>query len=331
MKGTFKMSKTDKPHLLDPSKAVNWNEIEESIDLDVWNRSTANFWLPEKIALSNDVQGWEALSDAERLLTMRVFTGLTLLDTMQSNTGVVSMIEDSRTLHEESVLAYFAGMEAIHAKSYSSIFSTLSNSRDIAEAFRWSEENEWLQEKAAIVLRHYKGDDPMQKKIISVLLESFMFYSGFWLPFHFSARGKLTNSADIIRLILRDEVLHGYYIGKKFQYSFAELDQERKDELHLYTIEILGELFENEVRYARSLYDDLGWTEQVIPWMKLNANRALTNLGFGAMYPTEECNVSPEILANLDPGANETHDFFSGSGSSYVIGGVEETQDSDWD
>ena len=318
------------PKLLNPNLAVNWNAVEEPIDLDIWNRSTSNFWLPEKIALSNDLGTWQMISDKERLLTMRVFTGLTLLDTMQSNAGVVSMIEDSRTLHEESVLAYFAGMEAIHAKSYSSIFSTLSNSRDIDEAFKWSEENEYLQEKAAIVMRHYKGDNAMQKKIVSVLLESFLFYSGFWLPFHFSARGILTNSADIIRLILRDEVIHGYYIGQKFQYAYNEMSILDQEVLHMYTIEILGELFNNEVLYAGSLYDDLEWTAQVIPWMKLNANRALSNLGFGPMFPKEECNVSPEILANLDPSANETHDFFSGSGSSYVIGATEETTDEDW-
>ena len=316
--------------LLDPARAVNWNDVKEQIDLDVWNRSTANFWLPEKVPVSNDIPSWDAMSAEERLLTMRVFTGLTLLDTMQSNTGVVSMIEDSRTKHEESVLTYFAGMEAIHAKSYSSIFSTLATTKDIDLAFEWSEENYFLQEKAAIVLRHYQGDNPMQKKIISVFLESFLFYSGFWLPFHFSARGKLTNSADIIRLILRDEVLHGYYIGQKFQYAYNELSTDEQEELNIYAIVILGELFNNEVLYAKSLYDDIGWTDEVIPWMKLNANRALHNLGFAPMFPTNECEVSAEILSNLDPSANENHDFFSGSGSSYVIGASEETTDEDW-
>lgn len=316
---------------LNPNRAVNWNRVEEPVDLEVWNRSTANFWLPEKVPVSNDLPSWGTMTDVEKLLVMRVFTGLTLLDTMQSNTGVVSMIDDSRTLHEESVLSYFAGMEAIHAKSYSSIFSTLASTRDIDLAFQWSEENEWLQEKAAIVMRHYKGDNPMQKKIISVLLESFLFYSGFYAPFYFSARGKLTNSADIIRLILRDESVHGYYIGQKFQYNYEDLSQDEKDDLYGYTLTILGELYINEELYAKSLYDPIGKTDDVIPWMKLNANRALNNMGFPPMFPKEECDVSPEILTNLDPGANETHDFFSGSGSSYVIGKQEETTDEDWD
>lgn len=34
-------------------QAVNWNRIQDDKDLEVWNRLTANFWLPEKLPLSN--------------------------------------------------------------------------------------------------------------------------------------------------------------------------------------------------------------------------------------------------------------------------------------
>ena len=44
---------------------------------------TGNFWLPEKVPLSNDVPSWKTLTEEEKQLTMRVFTGLTLLDTIQ--------------------------------------------------------------------------------------------------------------------------------------------------------------------------------------------------------------------------------------------------------
>ena len=45
----------------------------------------------------------------------------------------------------------------------------------------------------------------------------------------------------------------------------------------------------------------------------------------------EACDVNPAILAALSPNADENHDFFSGSGSSYVMGKAEETDDEDWD
>src|SRR5699024_3270355 len=106
------------------------------------------------------------------------------------------------------------------------------------------EENPHLQEKARILTRYYRGDDPLKKKIASVFLESFLFYSGFYLPFYYSSRGKLTNTADIIRLILRDESVHGFYIGYKFQQAFAKQTAERQEELRTYAYEMLMELYE---------------------------------------------------------------------------------------
>lgn len=34
--------------LLSHVNAINWNRIEDEKDLEVWNRLTMNFWLPEK-------------------------------------------------------------------------------------------------------------------------------------------------------------------------------------------------------------------------------------------------------------------------------------------
>lgn len=47
--------------LLTRVKAINWNKIEDDKDLEVWNRLTSNFWLPEKVPLSNDIPSWSTL------------------------------------------------------------------------------------------------------------------------------------------------------------------------------------------------------------------------------------------------------------------------------
>lgn len=86
-----------------PIEAINWNRIEDDKDLEIWDRLTANFWLPEKIPLSNDIQSWNTLKEHEQLMTTRVFTGLTLLDTLQGTVGAVSLIPDAVTPHEEAV------------------------------------------------------------------------------------------------------------------------------------------------------------------------------------------------------------------------------------
>ena len=317
--------------LVDRVQAINWNRLTDDKDLEVWDRLTGNFWLPEKVPLSNDVQSWATLTEAEKNMTTRVFTGLTLLDTIQGTVGAVSLIPDARTPHEEAVLTNIAFMESVHARSYSSIFSTLISTAEIDEAFRWSEENENLQRKARIILDYYRGDDPEKRKVASTMLESFLFYSGFYAPMYWSSHAKLTNTADLIRLIIRDEAVHGYYIGYKYQKGIAQLSDAERLDLQDYTYDLLNELYDNEVEYTQSLYDRVGLTDDVEKFLRYNGNKALMNLGYPALFPAEICDVNPAILAALSPNADENHDFFSGSGSSYVMGKAEETDDDDWD
>lgn len=560
---------------------INWNRIEDPKDLEVWNRLINNFWIPEKIPLSNDIPSWSTLTDEEKLTTVRVFAGLTLLDTIQAKVGAISLIPDAITPHEAAVYSDISLMEALHAKSYSSIFSTLISTSEIDEAFRWSKENEHLQRKARIILSYYHGNDPEKKKIASTLLESFLFYSGFFMPFWWASKAKLTNTADIIRLILRDEALtddhelltpfgwvnisevdenttiaqynkddgsiefvkpvkvshhhedrtwlfessdgkvrqsvsphhrmyvekdkkplvieadnltnsvlsdvsfrlsgtkvdsgngfvftdysadevelveglsrdldslslsglngaltylesvlgreittrdsttnvstkhkstvdwiqaacallgytasyrienssdnesdlyrvrisrnpchssysgasiartengpaevycvqvpstflvtrnqgsvtitgncvHGYYIGYKFQIAYNNSTPERQKELYDFTVNMVHDLMENEIKYTESLYDGLGLTEYVKPYLKYNANKALNNLGFEGIYSPEESQPPIQILASLNPAGEENTDFFSGV-PTYVMGDVESTTDDDWD
>ncbi|QDB77996.1 class 1b ribonucleoside-diphosphate reductase subunit beta [Georgenia sp. 311] len=321
----------EKLKLVDRVQAINWNRVEDEKDVEVWDRLTGNFWLPEKVPLSNDIQSWNTLSPAEQTMTTRVFTGLTLLDTIQGTVGAVSLIPDAVTPHEEAVYTNIAFMESVHAKSYSSIFSTLISTREIDAAFAWSEENENLQRKAAIVMEYYRGDDPEKRKVASTMLESFLFYSGFYAPMYWSSRAKLTNTADLIRLIIRDEAVHGYYIGYKFQRAVEKASPQRRQELKDYTFDLLLELYENEEQYTEDLYGPLGLTQDVNAFLRYNANKALMNLGYEGLFPKDQTDVNPAILSALSPNADENHDFFSGSGSSYVIGKAVDTEDEDWD
>ena len=323
--------KTKTPKAANAIRAVNWNRIEDDKDLEVWNRLTGNFWLPEKVPLSNDIPSWATLKPEEQQLTIRVFTGLTLLDTIQNGVGAVKLMEDSVTQHEEAVLSNISFMEAVHARSYSSIFSTLCSTPDVDDAYRWSEENDFLQRKSALIMEQYASGDPLKKKVASVFLESFLFYSGFYLPMYWSSRAKLTNTADMIRLIIRDEAVHGYYIGYKFQRALERLSAEKQQEIKDFSFGLLLELYDNEAKYTEELYDRVGLTEDVKKFLHYNANKALMNLGYEALFPPEACRVNPAILSALSPNADENHDFFSGSGSSYVIGKAVATEDEDWD
>lgn len=215
----------------------------------------------------------------------------------------------------------------VHAKSYSYIFQTLNSSEEIEDAFDWSEANEYLQAKAKLILDYYDDTDEHKKKIASTMLESFLFYSGFYLPLYYASKGKLTNTADIIRLILRDESVHGYYIGQLYQQRIPE---DRREELEDFTYDLVSDIMSNEIKYAQSLYDSLGLTEDVNKFMRYNANKALMNLGYEPIYSREQSTCNPAVLTALSLDS-ENHDFFSGSGSSYAMAEAVDTEDDDWD
>lgn len=51
----------------------------------------------------------------------------------------------------------------------------------------------------------YQVGDELTVRTASVFLESFLFYSGFFIPLYHLGNGKLVNTAEVIRLIIRDE------------------------------------------------------------------------------------------------------------------------------
>ena len=296
-------------------KAVNWNKEDDNFTQAFWEQNVKQFWLPEEISVSKDLKNWNELSERERTLYKRVLAGLTLLDTKQGNNGIPSMMSLTENFQRKAVLSFMGTMEEIHAKSYSSIFTTLLSNREIDELFDWIETEETLQRKAELILEQYENTKDEKSlylsMVTSVFLESFLFYSGFFYPLFLAGQGKMVASGEIISLILRDESLHGKYIGLLAQEKYNAFSDEVKKELDEKMYEIFNKLMENEV----------------INFLKYNANRALENLGFDNYYEVEP--INPIVLNGLST-ETKTHDFFSTKGNGYQKGIYEELEDEDF-
>ena len=310
-------------------KAINWNQLEDLYDQMVWDKLNSQIWLDTRMPVSNDLDDWRQLQKNEQWLVMHVFGGLTLLDTLQSENGIAALKQDVRTQHELAVLNNIEYMESMHAKAYSSIFSTLCTPAEIEQIFTWVEENEFLQRKASTIDHIYQTGSPLEKKAASVLLESFLFYSGFYTPLYYLGHSKLMNVAEVIKLILRDESVHGSYIGTKFQYGFREQFESEQDSIRNWAYELLYELYENEVQYTQVLYDEFGLTEDVKTFMRYNGNKALMNLGLEPLFDETADDVNPIIMNGISTGT-ANHDFFSAVGNGYLLSQVEEMSDEDY-
>lgn len=244
--------------------AVNWNREEDGFTQAFWEQNVKQFWLPEEISVSKDIKVWNELSNKEKELYKKVLGGLTLLDTKQGNNGIPSMMSLTENLQRKAVLSFMGTMEEIHAKSYSSIFMTLLSNLEIDELFEWIETEPTLQRKADLVLAQYENTTNQEglylSMVTSVFLESFLFYSGFFYPLYLSGQGKMVASGEIISLILRDESLHGKYIGLLAQEIYDSFDKMDKEMLEEKMYSILYSLMENEIEYTNVIYRDLPCT-----------------------------------------------------------------------
>ena len=311
--------------------AVNWNREEDGFTQAFWEQNVKQFWLPEEISVSKDIKVWNELSNKEKELYKKVLGGLTLLDTKQGNNGIPSMMSLTENLQRKAVLSFMGTMEEIHAKSYSSIFMTLLSNLEIDELFEWIETEPTLQRKADLVLAQYENTTNQEglylSMVTSVFLESFLFYSGFFYPLYLSGQGKMVASGEIISLILRDESLHGKYIGLLAQEIYDSFDKMDKEMLEEKMYSILYSLMENEIEYTNVIYRESGLEKEVVNFLKYIANRALENLGFEKLYTVDA--INPIVLNGLST-ETKTHDFFSTKGNGYQKGVYEELEDEDF-
>lgn len=316
--------------------AGNWSVADDSFSEMFLKQNLNQFWVPEEVSLSRDLLSWETLSEDEKDSYMKVLAGLTLLDTIQGDNGMPAVADTVTSHQQKAVLSFMGAMEnAVHARSYSTIFQTLATAKEIEEAFNWVENDPVMQKKAKIINDFYlrvKAKKAgkylnMMVKVASVFLESFLFYSGFFYPLWFAGKGKLRGAGEIISLIVRDESVHGVFVGLLFQTEYNALSESEQQEVKDMVLKLIHDLIECEKEYTRYLYDKVDLTHEVMQYVKYNANKSLQNLGFEDEFEHEEVNM---IVMNGINTVSQDHDFFSQKGNSYRKPTVVGVQDNDF-
>lgn len=300
--------------------AVNWNVPDNDYALMFWEQNIRQFWIDTEYIPSKDIDSWKSLSPEMRDCYKKALGGLTLLDTLQSHTGMPMIIDHVDSLQNKAVLSYMCMMEAIHAKSYSTIFTTVASGQEIEYIFEWVQENKYLQFKAGAIDKHYRKleskdiskEDLFLGMAASVLLESFLFYSGFFMPLWLCGQGQMVASADIIKKIVADESIHGIFVGLLAQEVFAKLPNPEQTKAKM--LQLLDDLYENELKYTEEIYTEVGLTADVKEYVRYNANKALMNMGFEPIYEVK--NVNPIVLNGLNLETTQ-HDFFSKKSTNY--------------
>ena len=318
-------------------KAVNWNTLDNDYVEVFWEQNLRQFWIDTEYIPSKDIDSWHSLTPEMREAYKKVLGGLTLLDTLQSHTGMPKIIDHIDSLQCRSVLSYMCMMETIHAKSYSTIFTTVASTEEINEIFKWVQENQHLQYKAQKIDYYYQALNNPEATlreiylalVASVFLESYLFYSGFFLPLWLSGQGQMVASSDIIKKIIADESIHGVFVGKLAQEIYEKMDFVEKENVKVEIMQLFYDLYENESKFTDEIYSDVELTSEVKEYIKYNGNRALMNLGFDEEFEVRE--VNPIVLNGLNVETTQ-HDFFSKKSTNYEKTlEVVHLNDDDWD
>lgn len=318
-------------------EAVNWNTPENDYVETFWEQNLRQFWIDTEYVPSRDIDSYNALEPALKLTYKKVLAGLTLLDTLQSHTGMPKILDHIDSLQNKSVLSFMCMMETIHAKSYSTIFTTVATTTEINEIFNWVKQNPYLQYKAKKIDYYYSKLDSNEVSkrdiymalVASVFLESYLFYSGFFFPLWLAGQGEMVASCDIIKKIIADESIHGVFVGLLAQEIYNKFTDVEKESVDKERTELLYNLFENELKYTDEVYGDINLTGEVKEYLKYNANRALMNLGFKEEFVVKE--VNPIVLNGLNVNTTQ-HDFFSKKSTNYEKSyEIEHLKDDDFD
>lgn len=221
-------------------------------------------------------------------------------------------------------------MESIHAKTYGTILISLNTYKEIEKIYTWMNNDHRMQFKAKRINDIYQNGTGLQVMVASIFLEGILYYSNFFIPLWYRGKNKLANVAELIKLVIRDESVHGTYLGYKFRQGFDELSKKEQEQFKIWMYNFLNDLLENEFAYTEEVYHDLNLVDDINIFVKYNANKSLQNMGFDTYFDEATVNDVNPIVINGISIETSNHDFFSQVGAGYLMGEAELMNENDY-
>lgn len=303
-----------------------WNRIKYDWANVLYRTMLNNFWIPEEIALNEDVKQFPYLTSGERNAFDKIISFLNFLDSIQSE-NLPNISRYVTAPEVSSLLNIQAFQEEIHAQSYSYILDTVTNPVTRDKIY-----DEWRTDKVLLarnkfiadIYQHF-NDNPDTSNFLrtifaNYILEGIYFYSGFSFFYTLARQGKMTATATIFKYINRDEVTHLVL----FQNIIKELKKENPELFTEQMIEELREMMrtgvENEIEWGQYVTNNeiLGINNDLIDkYIRYLSNLRLRAIGFEVLYPE----IIDHPMAWIDGFSNINStktDFFEAKVTNYT-------------
>jgi ribonucleoside-diphosphate reductase beta chain len=303
------------------------NDVRYNWAVRLYRQMRENFWVPEKLDITQDVTDYANLTPAERRAFDGILSYLTFLDSVQ--TCNVPHIKNSVTAPEISLcLAEQLSQEAMHNQSYQYIIETVIPSDRRSVVYDFWRTDKVLRQRCEFIARLYQNyvDNPTPENyfvslLADYLLEGLYFYNGFMFFYNLSSRMLVSGSADIFRMINRDELSHVRLYQKLIPEAMQVFPYSRDQIYEMFALAV-----EHETQWTDHIVGDdiLGiTTTSTEQYTKYLANHRLKAIGLEPLFPEVKYKKSPyahlERFSDTKKEANTKANFFEAGVTSYVM------------
>lgn len=311
----------------DTTNLMQLNDVRYSWAVGLYKQMRENFWVPEKLDITQDVVDYGNLTTDERRAFDGILSYLTFLDSIQ--TCNIPNLKNSVTAPEVSLcMAEQVSQEAMHNQSYQYMIETIIPSDRRTYVYEFWRTDSVLRDRCEYIARFYQNylDNPTSENYFVALMADFMleglyFYNGFIYFYNLASRMLMPGSADIFKMINRDELSH----VRLFQKMIPEAMQ-----VFPHSVEQIYEMFDTAVQH------ECRWTNHIVgsnilgitdtsteQYTKYLANARLRSIGLDPLYTEPKYRKSPythlERFSDTKKEAHTKANFFEASVTSYVM------------
>jgi ribonucleoside-diphosphate reductase beta chain len=303
------------------------NDVRYTFAVGLYQQMREQFWIPQKLDITQDVTDYWNLTVDERIAYEGILSYLTFLDSVQ--TCNIPHLKAPVTAPEISLcMAEQISQEAMHNASYQYMIETIIPSEKRDKVYDFWRTDKVLKQRCQFIAGLYQKylDNTTQENyfialVADYLLESIYFYNGFIFYYNLASRMLMPGSADIFKMINRDELSH-VRLYQKIITEAMETFTHSKDQIY--------EMFDNAVQH------ECTWTNHIVGnnilgitelstehYTKYLANTRLRAIGLDLLYKDDKYNKSPyqhlEKFSDTKKEGNTKANFFESSVTSYVM------------
>jgi ribonucleoside-diphosphate reductase beta chain len=310
---------------------MNLHPIRYQWAYDLYQQAVRNTWFPHEIALKEDLEDWEKMTDDERhavTFLMAFFNPAELIVNRSIALGIYPYLKSPEC---HLYLAKQMWEEANHCVAFEYVLQTFPFDRE--KVFGVHLEVPSMQAKEEYIMKYLKrttedsldittteGKKDFVRNLVAtnIVMEGIWFYSGFMVALSFRQRNQLRNFGSMINWVLRDESLHLKFGINLLHTTLEENADLMTEEFAQEIRDIIVEGVDREVAYNKDLFPNgiLGLNaDYVNQYVQYVADRRLEELGLEKNYNV----TNPAKWMSTATDVFELVNFFEAQNTSYEV------------